>query len=83
VRLSGDYALERGELDLEGHLLMEAKVSETVTGIKSFFLKLADPFFRDRGSTSVPIKIKGPVTEPDFGLAIGGARKAGAPRRKR
>jgi hypothetical protein len=83
VRLSGDYALERGELDLEGHLLMEAKVSETVTGIKSFFLKLADPFFRDGGSTSVPIRIKGPVTDPDLGLAIGGARKAGEPRRKR
>ena len=54
---------------------MDAKVSETTTGVKAFFLKLADPFFRDKGRTSIPIKIGGTVKKPDFGLAIGGAKK--------
>ncbi|MEX2303343.1 MAG: hypothetical protein WD733_20550 [Bryobacterales bacterium] len=75
VKLSGGYALREKLLDFEGHLLMDAKVSETTTGVKSFFLKLADPFFRDKGKTSIPIKISGTVKKPDFGLAIGGAKK--------
>jgi hypothetical protein len=77
VDLSGGYALRERELDFEGHLLMDAKISETTTGVKAFFLKLADPFFRDKGRTSIPIKIGGTVKKPDFGLAIGGAKKAG------
>jgi hypothetical protein len=76
VKLAGDYALRQKTLDFEGHLLMQAKISETTTGVKSFFLKLADPFFRDhKGKTSIPIKIGGTVKQPDFGLAIGGAKK--------
>jgi hypothetical protein len=77
VNLSGGYALREKELDFEGHLLMDAKISETTSGVKSFFLKMVDPFFRDKGRTSIPIKIGGTVKEPDFGLAIGGAKKVG------
>jgi hypothetical protein len=54
---------------------MDAKISETVTGAKGFFLKMIDPFFRDKGRTSVPIKISGTVKDPQFGLAIGGAKR--------
>jgi hypothetical protein len=75
VGLSGDYALREKQLDFEGHVLMQAKVSETVTGVKSFFLKLVDPFFREKGRTSIPITIGGTVKNPDFGLAVGGAKK--------
>jgi hypothetical protein len=75
VNLSGGYALRAKELDFEGHLLMDAKISETVTGAKGFFLKMIDPFFRDKGRTSVPIKISGTVKDPQFGLAIGGAKR--------
>ena len=80
VGLTGDYALREKELDFEGHVLMDAKVSETTTGIKAFFLKLADPFFRDKGKTSIPIKITGTVKKPDFGLAVGGAKKVIEPK---
>jgi hypothetical protein len=75
VNLSGDYALRAKELDFEGHLLMDAKISETVTGVKSLFLKMVDPFFRDKGRTSIPIQVSGTVKKPDFGLAAGGAKK--------
>jgi hypothetical protein len=75
VNLSGGYALRAKDLDFEGHLLMDAKISESVTGVKGFFLKMIDPFFRDKGRTSIPIKISGSVKDPQFGLAIGGAKK--------
>lgn len=75
VGLSGDYTLRAREMDFQGHLLMDAKISETVTGVKGFFLKLLDPFFRDKGRTSIPIKIFGTVKDPHFGVALGGAKK--------
>ena len=83
VSLLGDYALREKELDFEGHVLMQAKISETVTGVKSFFLKLVDPFFRDKGTTSIPIKISGTVKKPDFGLALGGAKRVDESRQEK
>ena len=66
-------------MDLEGHLLMDAKISELTTGAKSFFLKIVDPFFRDKGRTSIPIQMSGTVKEPKFGLAVGGAKRVKGP----
>jgi hypothetical protein len=71
IRLEGTYTLEGGALDFEGVLMMDARVSETTTGVKSFFLKLADPFFRRKGGGSeVPIKVRGTREDPDFGLDV-------------
>jgi hypothetical protein len=71
VRLEGTYALEGGALDFEGVLQMDARISQTTTGAKSFFLRLADPFFRKKGGGSeVPIKVGGTREEPDFGLDV-------------
>ena len=50
---------------------MQAKLSQTVTGKKSFFLKLADPFFKKDGAGSVvPIRISGTRDEPKFSLDL-------------
>jgi hypothetical protein len=50
---------------------MQAKLSKTVTGKKSFFLKLADPFFKKDGAGSVvPIRISGTRDEPKFALDL-------------
>jgi hypothetical protein len=71
VRLAGTYTLEGGALDFEGALLMDARVSQTTTGAKSFFLRLADPFFRRKGGGSeVPIKVGGTREDPEFGLDV-------------
>src|SRR6266404_276155 len=60
VRLTGSYNLPDETLDFRGNLRMQAKLSQTVTGKKSFFLKLADPFFKKDGAGSVvPIRISG------------------------
>jgi hypothetical protein len=70
IALAGSYSIDSGQLDFRGKLTMQAKLSQTVTGVKSFFLKAVDPFFKDKnGKGSVlPIKITGTKDHPSFGL---------------
>jgi len=68
VALNGNYGLDKGDLDFHGKLRMQAKLSQTMTGAKSFFLKAFDPFFRKNGQTELPIKITGTREHPSFGL---------------
>jgi hypothetical protein len=69
VRLAGTYDLPSERLDFAGTLVMEANISQTVTGFKSVLLKAVDPLFRHKGGGSeIPIKISGPVGSPSFGL---------------
>ena len=71
VRLTGSYNLPDETLDFRGNLRMQAKLSQTVTGKKSFFLKLADPFFKKDGAGSVvPIHISGTRDNPKFALDL-------------
>ena len=63
-------ALEKEDLDFHGKLRMQAKLSQTMTGAKSFILKAFDPFFRKNGQTEMPIKITGPRDHPSFGLDL-------------
>jgi hypothetical protein len=72
VQLSGKYGLKTEELDFHGHLILQAKLSQTQTGIKSFLLKPFDPFFRKGDKTSLPIKVTGTRDKPSFGLDLGG-----------
>ena len=60
-------------MDLRGTARLEAKLSETTTGFKSFLLKAVDPFFKKKNAGAViPIKITGSQESPSFGLNIGG-----------
>jgi AsmA-like C-terminal region len=68
VALDGTYTLQKEDLDFHGKLRMQAKLSQTMTGAKSFILKAFDPFFRKHGQTEVPIKITGQRQHPSFGL---------------
>ena len=79
VRLAGNYALETQRLDFNGDLLMDAKVSETTTGIKSVLLKVVDPLFRQKDGTgsALPIKITGRRDAPQFGLDLRRALRRG------
>lgn len=72
VRMAGSYHLERETIDFSGTLLMDAKVSETATGMKGMLLKLVDPLFkRPGGGSAVPITISGTRDDPKFGLDKG------------
>jgi hypothetical protein len=71
VRLSGQYRLESETLFFAGNLYMDAKVSETVSGWKSWLLRIADPLFRKNGQTVVPLKISGTRSKPRFSVDFG------------
>ena len=78
VNLLGTYALS-GELDFHGHLLLDAKLSQTMTGWKSVLLKAVDPLFsgKDVGAgTDLPIKVEGTKDHPEFGLDPGGKKNS-------
>ena len=76
VDVSGTYATDSGELDLEGTLRMQATVSQAVGGFKSIFLKPFDAIFKHDGAGAVvPIKITGTRDSPKFGVQLGKAMK--------
>jgi hypothetical protein len=72
VKLAGSYALRPETLDFKGLLLLDAKISETQTGIKSILLKAVDPLFkqRDGSGSAIPIQISGTRDDPSFGLDV-------------
>jgi AsmA-like C-terminal region len=74
VVLHGTYGLRSEELAFDGVLRMDATISEAAGGggLKRFFLKIIDPIFRKQGAGAVvPIRIRGTVDNPRFGLDVG------------
>jgi hypothetical protein len=73
VQLTGGYGLRSEELSFDGTLRMEATISQAAGGgLKSFFLKIVDPLFRKKGAGAlIPIRIRGTVDDPKFGLDVG------------
>jgi hypothetical protein len=72
VSLDGTYQLLSRKIDLKGTARLQAKLSETTTGWKSFLLKALDPWFKKKGAGAVlPIKIEGTADAPAFGLRVG------------
>jgi hypothetical protein len=71
VNLRGGYNLAGNEFDLRGHARFDAKLSQMVSGWKSFFLKPVDPFFKKNGAgADLPIKITGTRSETHFDLDL-------------
>jgi hypothetical protein len=71
VELAGTYGLSDQAIDMQGHLRMQAKISQVVGGKKSIFLKAIDPFFAKNGAgTDLPISITGTHDKPVFGVTV-------------
>lgn len=71
VELAGTYEIHSQKIDMQGHLRMRARLSQTVTGAKSFFLKAIDPFFAKNGAgTELPITISGTQENPVLGVSV-------------
>jgi hypothetical protein len=71
ITLVGTYNILGGDIDMQGHLMLQAKLSQTVTGVKSFFLKAVDPFFSKNGAgTDIPITITGNRESPVIGVSV-------------
>ena len=79
VQLAGAYGLTAETMDFTGQLLLDAKISETVTGFKSVLLKAVDPLFKqkDGSGSAIPIRIGGTRNAPDFGLDVKKVLKKG------
>ncbi len=73
VQMHGTYNLLSKRIDLHGTLSMDAKLSETTKGVKSFLLKAIDPLFKRKKNPAgsvVPIQVTGTYSNPSFGLDI-------------
>ena len=71
VDVAGTYTLRQGSFDLAGHLTFQSKLSQTVTGSKSFLLKPFDPFFAKKGAgTVLPIRISGTRENPVVSVTV-------------
>ena len=71
VQLAGTYNLKSEGLDFTGHLLLDASLSETTTGVKSVLASVAQPLFRRQGGGSkIPIRVGGTRAKPEFGLDV-------------
>jgi hypothetical protein len=80
LELSGTYSIDTGDVDFHGKLMLQAKLSQTTTGVKSFFLKAVDPFFKGQNAgTVLPIKITGTKGNVAFGLDRGKDSKKDQP----
>jgi hypothetical protein len=72
VVMEGTYGLTTEQIDFHGELRLDAKLSETTTGFKSFLLKLLDPLFeKDDAGAVIPIKVTGTPDKPSFGVEVG------------
>jgi hypothetical protein len=71
LNLEGNYDIGESQLDFNGHLRLQAKLSQTVTGKKSFFLRPVDPLFSKEGAgTLLPITITGTRQAPTLGVSV-------------
>jgi len=64
-------------LAFKGQLLIDAMVSDTMSGWKRWLFKPADTIFKrvDGNGSAIPIRIKGTRNDPQFGLDIRGVLK--------
>jgi hypothetical protein len=70
VRLNGLYNIRSEQMAFKGDLLLQARLSQTVRGWKSWLVKPFDPLFRDGEHTVVPITVSGSREQPKFGLDV-------------
>jgi hypothetical protein len=67
VSLAGIYDVSDDQLDFDGSLSLDAKVSQTMTGWKRWVLKPIDPIFARNGAgTLLKIKVTGSSKQPQF-----------------
>ncbi|MGB6432360.1 MAG: AsmA-like C-terminal region-containing protein [Candidatus Acidiferrales bacterium] len=69
VNVAGTFGLDNQALDLHGTFDMQAKLSQTTTGVKSFLLRAVNPFFaKPGGGSRIPFKIGGTAKDPVYAL---------------
>lgn len=70
VELAGRYTLRGQRLAFDGRIRLDAGVSRMVGGKKGWLLRPFDGLFRRDGATEFPIRIRGTVQAPEFGVDV-------------
>jgi len=79
ARINGTYNLVSEKIDLRGTLTTKEEVSKTTHGVKALFLKVLDPFLKNKSAGyTTPVKISGTYDHPAFGLDIGAGKNVEA-----
>jgi hypothetical protein len=72
IRLDGTHSLRTKTVDFAGVVLLNATVSQTQTGYKSWLLKPFDPLFKKNGAGArLVITVAGTQDQPKVGLDFG------------
>jgi len=70
-RMQGTYNIVNHKIDLHGQMRIDTRISQTSSGMKSFFLKVMDSFFKKKNKGEiVPVHILGTYEKPLFGLDL-------------
>jgi hypothetical protein len=83
ARMNGTYSLISEKIDLRGTLTTKKEVSKTEHGVKALFLKVLDPFLKNKSvGYTTPVKIGGTYEHPSFGLDLGDGKNIESQRAK-
>jgi AsmA-like C-terminal region len=70
VQMNGTYNLLSEAVNFHGTLKMDATLSQSTNGIKSFFAKIIGPFVNKKHGSVVPVVMSGTYAHPHFGLDL-------------
>jgi len=71
ANMHGNYNVLNHRVDLHGQMKVDTQISKTTSGVKSFLLKIMDPFFKKRRRGEVvAVHILGTYEHPEFGLDL-------------
>ena len=84
ARLHGTYNILDYKINLHGLMWVDTRISKTSNGLKSFLLRVMDPFFKKkRKGEVVPVHIEGTYQKPQFGLDLSRPSSIPDPNRRR
>lgn len=67
----GTYNLMNKRVNFHGKMRMQAEISQATTGVKSFFLKFLDPFFKKKhAGAEVPVSMQGTYGHTRFAAGL-------------
>jgi AsmA-like C-terminal region len=75
ARMHGTYNVLDGKIDFHGTVKMDAKISQSTSGVKSAFATMLDPFFDKKHGSVVPVVIDGTFHSPHFGIDLNPIKK--------
>jgi hypothetical protein len=70
AKVSGTFKLKTQEVNLQGFMHLDSKLSQTTTGVKSVLLKVIQPFLKKgkRDESVIAIKIGGTYQNPTYSI---------------